>query len=134
MTRNRIHALVDKQNHIIKLYHGSSALVVPFSFFPKSGNGLEPDFSRVEVTDYGQTLKLGEYEASIDAIFYEYDSVYREARDAELVDAANSNSTVDDRLRRKNLNCAFCKPNRGENKKTDRPHGVKKPKYKDKRR
>ncbi len=45
-----------------------------------------------------------------------------------------TNSTVDDRERRKQLRCSFCRPNKGENKKTYRPHGVQKPKYKSRRK
>jgi hypothetical protein len=45
----------------------------------------------------------------------------------------NSNSTVDDRERRFDLRCSFCRPNKGENQKTYRKYGKGKPKYKDKR-
>jgi hypothetical protein len=44
----------------------------------------------------------------------------------------NTNSTVDDRLRRFDLNCSFCPPNKGENRKKHSKRGAKKPKYKDK--
>jgi hypothetical protein len=46
----------------------------------------------------------------------------------------NTNSTVDDRKHRFNLNCSFCRPNKGENKKNYKKHGTKKPKKKDHRR
>lgn len=49
-------------------------------------------------------------------------------------DKENTNNTVDDRERRKDLSCSYCKPNRGENAKCRRKHGKTKPKYKDKRR
>lgn len=45
-----------------------------------------------------------------------------------------TNSTVDDRLRRFDLGCSFCPPNRYENAKRKGKHGKTKPKYKDKRR
>lgn len=45
----------------------------------------------------------------------------------------NTNSTVDDRERRFDLNCSFCRPNQGENAKKRSKRGPKKPKYKDKR-
>lgn len=45
----------------------------------------------------------------------------------------NTNSTVDDRERRKDLSCSFCPPNKGENEKRKSKRGNKKPKYKDKR-
>lgn len=46
----------------------------------------------------------------------------------------NTNSTVDNRERRKSLSCSFCKPNKGENAKRKAKHGNKKPKYKNKRK
>jgi hypothetical protein len=45
----------------------------------------------------------------------------------------NNNSTVDDRERRNDLLCSFCRPNKGENQKNYRKHGKGKPKYKNKR-
>lgn len=45
-----------------------------------------------------------------------------------------TNSTVDNRLRRNQLRCSFCRPNKGENCKRHSKHGNKKPKYKDKRK
>jgi hypothetical protein len=44
-----------------------------------------------------------------------------------------TNSTVDDRERRKQLRCDRCKPHKGENK-TYTKRGVQKPKGKNKRR
>jgi hypothetical protein len=46
----------------------------------------------------------------------------------------NTNSTVDDRERRKDLNCSFCPPNRGDNAKRRSKRGKGKPKYKFKRK
>lgn len=45
----------------------------------------------------------------------------------------NNNSTVDDRLRRFDLGCSHCPPNKHENATRKGTHGVKKPKYKNKR-
>jgi hypothetical protein len=50
-----------------------------------------------------------------------------------LIKNDNSNSTVDDRESRFDLNCSFCRPNKGENQKNFRKHGKGKPKYKNKR-
>lgn len=52
-------------------------LTVPFSAFEKSGKGTKPDFSKFSVIDCGQTVELGDYEAAVDAILYEYDPEYR---------------------------------------------------------
>lgn len=42
--------------------------VVPFFEFETSGTGLEPDFENFSVIDYGQTLKFGEYEATVESL------------------------------------------------------------------
>ncbi len=46
----------------------------------------------------------------------------------------NTNNTVDDRERRKQLSCSHCPPNKGENANRKSKHGNKKPKYKNKRK
>lgn len=69
---------VDKATETITFWRGNlKPLTVPFSAFEKSGNGTEPDFDRVSIIDCGQTVRLGDYEAAIDAILYEYDREYR---------------------------------------------------------
>jgi DNA-binding Xre family transcriptional regulator len=52
-------------------------LTVPFSAFEKSGTGTKLDFNKFAVIDCGQTVQLGDYEAAVDAILYEYDPDYR---------------------------------------------------------
>lgn len=42
-----------------------------------------------------------------------------------------TNSTIDDRERRKAQRCFYCKPNRGENAGRRATHGEQKPRYKD---
>lgn len=68
-------------NHVtdtITFWRGDlKPLTVPFSAFEKSGDGTEPDFNRFSVIDCGQTVRLGDYEAAVDAILYEYDPEYR---------------------------------------------------------
>ena len=48
-----------------------------------------------------------------------------------------TNRTVIDRIRRKDRygdqGCAYCRPNRSENKHREGKHGADKPRYKDKR-
>lgn len=46
----------------------------------------------------------------------------------------NTNSTVDDRERRQDLRCSYCRPNKGENQKNWRKHGKGKSKYKSQRK
>ena len=80
-----IGGLVDKTTHTITLIRGDlSKVAVPFSSFHRGGQGIEPDFSNLTIDDSGQTVKLGAYEASVDAIFYEFDPTYRKKRKREL--------------------------------------------------
>ncbi|MBI5544774.1 MAG: helix-turn-helix transcriptional regulator [Deltaproteobacteria bacterium] len=60
------------------LYKGDLLpLVVPLSMFKARPGGPAPDAGRLEVVDFGQTVRLGEFEAASDAIFYELDADYR---------------------------------------------------------
>lgn len=69
---------VDPRSRSVTLYRADlTALSIPFSLFPPSGDGRHPDFSRPRVTDYGRTIAFGEYEAAGDAILYETDAEYR---------------------------------------------------------
>lgn len=53
----------------VTLHLGNWDLVIlPCSLFETSGDGITPDFNDVEITDWGQTLRLGEYEASVEAL------------------------------------------------------------------
>jgi hypothetical protein len=69
---------VDLKAKTLTLLRGDiEAVVAPFSIFQKSGDGTAPDFTRLQLTDYGRTVALGDYEASADAILYELDPAYR---------------------------------------------------------
>jgi Helix-turn-helix len=60
------------------LYRGNlEPIAVPLKWFVSGPGSPEPDSSRFAVTDYGQSVRLGEYEASVDAILYEFDDDYR---------------------------------------------------------
>lgn len=56
------------QRFIIVALNDGRKFFLDFSWFETASNGTTPDFLRVEVIDYGWTLSLGEYEASIDSI------------------------------------------------------------------
>jgi hypothetical protein len=67
----------DKDGALI-LYRGDlEPLVVPLSWFPVRPGGPRPRLRELEVTDHGQTVRLGEYEAATDAILYDFDEQYR---------------------------------------------------------
>ena len=69
---------VDLKAKTLTLVRGNlEAVIVPFASFQQSGDGTKADFTRFSVTDYGRTVALGEYEASADAILYEFDPDYR---------------------------------------------------------
>lgn len=69
---------VDPKAKTLTLLRGDiTAVVAPYSIFPKSGDGTAPDFTRLGFTDYGRTIALGDYEASADAVLYELDPAYR---------------------------------------------------------
>lgn len=54
-----------------------NSLTVPLAAFAPSGDGMKPNFDDVEVIDSGQTVRMGGYEAAVDAILYEFDPIYR---------------------------------------------------------
>jgi hypothetical protein len=69
---------VDPANQTITLWRGNlEPLTVPFSAFEPSGDKIEPDFDKFSVTDSGQTVRFGDYEAAAEAILYEFDPEYR---------------------------------------------------------
>jgi hypothetical protein len=73
-----IGGFVDTTTKTITLWRGNlESLTVPFSAFPKPGDGTKPDFSKFAVIDYGQTIQFGPYEAAADAILYEFEPDYR---------------------------------------------------------
>jgi hypothetical protein len=53
-------------------------LVIPVSWFRSRAEGPEPDLTRLTITDHGQTVRLGDYEAATDAVLYEFDERYRQ--------------------------------------------------------
>ena len=68
-----IGGVVDADDRALVLYRGNlDRLVVPHAWF-KARPKARPDFAAFAVTDYGQTVQLGDYEASADAILYDLD-------------------------------------------------------------
>lgn len=95
-----IGGIVDRQDRVVVLYRGDmEPLLVPTTWFEPSGNGVEPDFASFEVTDFGQTIRLGRYEAAGDAILYEFDPEYRRRARKRLRATDNSFGACLRRLR-----------------------------------
>ncbi len=73
-----IGGIVDRRARTVVLYRGTlKPLVIPFAWFRSRPGGPHPAFNALAVTDHGQTVALGAYEASADAILYEFDAVAR---------------------------------------------------------
>ncbi len=69
---------VDPDEAAVVLYRGHlEPMVIPLEWFDQRPEGPAPDPGAFEITDYGQTIRLGEYEAAADAILYEFDPAYR---------------------------------------------------------
>jgi hypothetical protein len=78
---------VDAEDKALVLYRGSlERIVVPFSWFRAVPHGAKPIFEDFEVTDSGQTVRLGKYEAATDAILYEFDPRARARMKDNLVE------------------------------------------------
>lgn len=68
---------VNRVEGVVVFYRGSfDRLSVPLVWFERSSD-VEPDFDDFEVTDFGQTVRFGDFEASTDAILYDFDPDYR---------------------------------------------------------
>ncbi len=75
-----IGGIVNENTARITLWRGNlEPITIPFSAFEKSGDGSLPDFSDFSIIDCGQTVRLGQYEAALDAILYEHDPKFRRA-------------------------------------------------------
>lgn len=73
-----IGGIVDAQSKTLTLWRGNlSPVVVPFEAFPPTGNGIRPKFDKFSVTDYGRTLKFGDYESSADVVLFEFAPDFR---------------------------------------------------------
>ena len=73
----------DAASRTLTLWRGDlQPLTVPFLAFEISGDGTIPDFERFSVVDFGQTIRLGDYEAASDAVLRDFDAAYRRRRRA----------------------------------------------------
>ena len=70
--------LVSSDREAVILIRGHfDRIAVPWSWFRPTPHGLAPDFGDVEVIDNGLTIRLGRYEAAVEAILYEFDRDFR---------------------------------------------------------
>lgn len=97
---------VDSKEQAVILYRGTvDPIVVPLDWFvSQSKNGPKADPKAFGICDYGQTVRLGAFEASADAILFEFDSAFRRKRKKDLLKQDNSFGASIRRLRlQKNL-------------------------------
>jgi hypothetical protein len=121
----------DSESRTLALVRGDrQTVVVPFSLFAETADGVKPDFGALSFTDYGHTVALGEYEASADAILYEIDPDYRRKLNKERQKSERSFGASLRRLRiQKRLNRSDFAPltaktiARIERNEIVRPHG-----------
>jgi hypothetical protein len=92
--------LVNSERQAIVLIRGSfDRIVVPWSWFRPTPPGLAPDFDDVQVIDHGLTIRLGRYEAGVEAILYEFDRDFRARERQRRVDMDPSFGAALRRLR-----------------------------------
>lgn len=73
-----IGAAADADDRTLILHRGNlEPLLVPVAWFRGQQGGPKADLSKLAVTDYGQTVQLGDVEAASSAILYEFDAEYR---------------------------------------------------------
>ena len=121
----------DPESKTLALVRGDGqTVVVAFSLFEETADGVKPDFSALSFTDYGHTVGLGEYEASTDAILYEIDEEYRRKLNKERQKSDRSFGASLRRLRlQKRLNRSDFSPlaaktiARIERNEIGKPHG-----------
>ena len=90
----------DAEDRALILYRGDfTSMIVPFDWFEPRPEAGAPDWAKFQVTDYGQTLRMGEYEAASDAILYEFDPVFRREAKTRLFEADDSFGAALRRLR-----------------------------------
>ncbi|MCP5493942.1 MAG: helix-turn-helix transcriptional regulator [Leptospiraceae bacterium] len=61
-------------------------LYVPTSILRANSKGEKPNFSDIEIMEYGYYLRFGRYEASVSGILYECDKEYRLRRKKERIE------------------------------------------------
>lgn len=92
--------IADAAAEVVLLYRGNLApLVVPFAWFTRRDPSPRPNFRDFQITDYGQSVRFGKYEASTDAILYAHDADYRRRAKARRLEQDDSLGACIHRLR-----------------------------------
>jgi DNA-binding XRE family transcriptional regulator len=95
-----IGGFVDRKTDTLIPYRGNfDRPSVPLSIFKTRGEGPKPNPSALTLTDYGQTVRLGDYEASSEVILYETDTEFRREQNAKRREADRSFGACLRRLR-----------------------------------
>lgn len=82
---------VDRDASAVVLLRGNlERVVVPLGWFRRVDGFPAPDPADAEITDWGHTLRMGEYEAAADAILYEFDADFRKRAKARRVEQDDS--------------------------------------------
>lgn len=86
-----IACVVAEEHEAVVLFRGNlERMTVPARWFTGGPGGGLVDFRDVQITDSGQTLRLGQFEASMDAILYEHDAEYRRRAKRRLLQQDDS--------------------------------------------
>ena len=101
-----IGGIVDQENRSVILYRGNlEPITLPLSWFEAGPNSPQPDPGDFEIIDFGQTVRLGKFEAGTDAILYEFDPLFRRRDKERRINADDSFGGALRRLRlQKGLN------------------------------
>ncbi len=82
---------IDQKARRLILFRGNlESIVVPWKWFFESSSTTKPDFKKLALIDFGQTVKLGTFEASVDSILYAFDPEYRKRAKKLAFDEDNS--------------------------------------------
>ena len=126
-----IGGLLNSEYKTLVLVRGNlERVIVPLSMFRPSGRAT-PDFSKFDLSDYGHTLRFGDYEATADVVLWEVDPDYRKRARARERDLAKGFGPSLRRLRKQRglsqsdfPNVARKTISRIEKGEVDKPHGV----------
>lgn len=70
--------------HLVLFRGDESCIVVPFDVFSTSGN-YSPNFNDFQIIDYGQTIKLGQYEVLSDYVLQKIDPNYVKYQESNVI-------------------------------------------------